>query len=142
MKRITMRLTFILVFALLAGCSGTANPNTENPGSLERKPVETGEQQPSESEQPPSDNIEIDDEGQPEIKTDTGTYQGQIDSNFIEINISGIPEEKAARSFMLLDELKDTFGDLELMTGDAVRFWYVVNENEQNVILIVEKMDA
>ncbi len=34
MKRITMRLTFILVFALLAGCSGTANPNTENREAL------------------------------------------------------------------------------------------------------------
>lgn len=36
-------------------------------------------------------------------KTDTCVCQGQIDNNFIEIAISGVPNEKAIKVFMLSD---------------------------------------
>jgi hypothetical protein len=35
-------------------------------------------------------------------KTDTGVFQGQIDNNFIEIAISGVPNEKAKVNRMSL----------------------------------------
>lgn len=36
-----------------------------------------------------------------EMKTDSGRYTGQADSNFIEIQISGVPDEKSWRACML-----------------------------------------
>lgn len=75
-----------------------------------------------------------------DVKTDSGRYTGQADSNFIEIKISGVPDEKAAKVFMLSENLKKSFSDLGLETGDAVRFDYYVNEHQQNVLVKIEKI--
>lgn len=74
------------------------------------------------------------------LKTDSGRYSGQADSNFIEIKISGVPDEKSAKVFMLSDELKESFNGLKLKSGDNIRFDYYVNENGQNVITRIEKI--
>jgi hypothetical protein len=73
-----------------------------------------------------------------DIKVDTGTYQGQIDSNFIEIAVSGVPEEKATMAFMLSEELKDEFENIPLSTGDTIKFRYYIDEYERNVIVEIE----
>lgn len=73
------------------------------------------------------------------LKTDTGRYVGQIDSNFIEIKISGVPEELAAKSFMLSEELKNNFGSLNLNTGDNIKFKFKMNTDNQVVIYEIEK---
>ena len=44
-----------------------------------------------------------------DLKVDTGAYQGQIDSNIIEINYFGRSWKKATRAFVLSDELKGEF---------------------------------
>jgi len=96
------------------------------------------------SYQPPAENTGdsapdyIVPEDADEIVTDSGTYVGQMDSNFIEINISGVPEAQAAKAFMLSPELKAGFEDLGLNTGDAVKFDYYVNADNQNVILSID----
>jgi hypothetical protein len=74
------------------------------------------------------------------IKTDSGRYVGQIDSNFIEIKISGVPDEKAAKSFKLSDEIKANFEEYELETEDNIKFNYIENENGNNVIVSIEKL--
>jgi hypothetical protein len=61
-----------------------------------------------------SDKAESGKELERDLKVDTGAYQGQIDSNIIEITISGVPKEKATMAFMLADELKDEFENTQL----------------------------
>ncbi len=78
--------------------------------------------------------------GQAQVKRDSGRYVGQIDSNFIEIKISGVPDSIAARSFMLGDRIKEEFGRYGLKKDDEVSFSYVVNSNKQNVILEIKKI--
>jgi len=71
---------------------------------------------------------------------DTGTYVGQIDNNFVEIKISGVPEEIGTKSFQLSDELKERFDSLGLKTNDTVRFTYISRENENRLLLNIEKI--
>ena len=87
-----------------------------------------------------SDKTESKNEPEGIFKTDTGVYQGQIDSNFIEIAISGVPKEKAIKVFMLSDDIKKEFDGMELSVGEDIKFQYFVNESEQNVIVKIEKM--
>lgn len=77
-----------------------------------------------------------------DILTDSGTYVGQIDNNSIEIKIkiSGVPEEKAANAFRFTDTSKATFNSLELQEGDTVKFQYYVNEDEQNILISIERI--
>ena len=75
-----------------------------------------------------------------EILADSGTYVGQIDNNSIEIKISGVPEEKAAKAFRFTDDSKAIFDGLELQEGDKVKFQYYINEDEQNILVNIEKI--
>ena len=53
-----------------------------------------------------TDKDENEDGSETDIKIETGAYQGQIDSNFIQVAF-GVPEEKATMVFMLADELRN-----------------------------------
>jgi len=64
----------------------------------------------------------------------TGIYQGQADSNFIEIKIYGQPEETAYMVFMLTGDIKSRFEKMDLKTGDAVQLIYYKNESGQLVL--------
>jgi len=75
-----------------------------------------------------------------DAKTDTGRYVGQIDSNSIEIKISGVPDAIAARAFQLGDELKADFAGLDLDTDDEIRFRYLDREEGQPIIIAIEPM--
>lgn len=75
-----------------------------------------------------------------ETKTDSGSYQGQADSNFIEIKISGVPDELASKVFMLSEEIKAGFEKLNLQKDNNIKFEYFENENGQKVIVKIEKI--
>jgi Cu/Ag efflux protein CusF len=64
----------------------------------------------------------------------TGLFQGQVDSNFIEIKINGQPEETAYMVFMLTGDIKSRFEKMDLKTGDAVQLIYYKNESGQLVL--------
>lgn len=85
-----------------------------------------------------SDMAESGTELERDLKVDTGAYQGQIDSNIIEITISGVPEEKATRAFVLSDELKGEFENIHLSTGETIKFRHYIDECERNVIVEIE----
>ncbi|MFZ5646556.1 MAG: hypothetical protein ACOY30_02940 [Bacillota bacterium] len=74
------------------------------------------------------------------IRRDSGRYVGQIDNNFIEIKISGVPDNIAARSFMLGDKLKEQFSKLGLKKDDQVGFTYMENDKNQMVIMEIKKL--
>lgn len=73
-----------------------------------------------------------------EILTDSGNYIGQADNNFIEIQISGVPEDIDPKVFMISDEVRADFDALALEMGDTIRFDYYVDENERNVLITLE----
>ena len=73
--------------------------------------------------------------------TDSGTYVGQIDANSIEIEISGVPQDEAAKAFQLKEELKDDFeGKHGLQSGDKVRFTYFIDEYQRPILMTIEKI--
>ena len=62
----------------------------------------------------------------------TGIYSGQIDSNFVEIEIDG-----QAKSFMLSQKLSGILAGLD--SGDKVNLCYFENEHGQLIIAEIEK---
>ncbi|MDD3864637.1 MAG: hypothetical protein QM215_04920 [Bacillota bacterium] len=112
MKKIMLLIVLALSMSLFAACVITPDPVDEE--------------------------IPKENDTQSERLTDSGVYQGQADSNFIEIAISGVPEENAAKVFMLSADLKESFEELGLEGGETIRFEYFVDDNEQSVIEEIE----
>lgn len=75
---------------------------------------------------------------QNEVEIGTGTYIGQIDSNSVEIHISGVPEDMASRAFRFSQELRDVFDQQGIKDNTSVKFEYYVNSQDQWVL---EKID-
>lgn len=73
-------------------------------------------------------------------KTDSGRYVGQIDSNSIEVKISGAPDAIAAKAFRLSDGVKAKFDSYGLKSGDVIRFTYQTNEHGQGIITEITKI--
>ena len=112
---------------MLTGCSTNSEAVLNN---------ENIEQEQTQNEGQNEDQTET----QNETKTDSGRYQGQADSNFIEIKISGVPDEKATRVFMLSEEVKEVFEQLQLKESDEIKFNYFQNKHEQLIIVKIEKL--
>lgn len=83
---------------------------------------------------------EIADPAEQEVLTNSGTYVGQIDLNSVEINISGVPEDEAAKAFQLEEPNLDFEGEFGLQSGDQVRFTYFVDEHERSILMTIEKI--
>lgn len=117
-----------------------ANEKTAQQGTEQSLQAADGEELPPTSVQ--SDNANTENESKSEMKTDTGTFQGQIDNSFIEIKISGVPDEKALRVFMLSEEIKSSLEQLKLEKGADIKIQYYKNENGQDVITRIEKLSS
>ncbi|HAA25233.1 MAG TPA: hypothetical protein DCE11_03820 [Ruminiclostridium sp.] len=148
MKKISPIVFLILLMNLLSGCGLLSySDNEEVLGEEEGRNTEVQLTQDPDNQTLPgpgettSDGTESESAPEDTYKTDTGFFQGQIDNNFIEIAISGVPEEKAIRVFILSDDIREEFGGMELSIGDAVKFQYYSNESEQNVIVKIEKLN-
>jgi major membrane immunogen (membrane-anchored lipoprotein) len=145
MRKISLFVFLMLLTNLLAGCGLLPYFNNEELSgekgtqNVEAHPTQDPDYQASSSSgEASSDKTES---GEPDdtYKTDTGTFQGQIDNNFIEIAISGVPKEKAIKVFMLSDDIKKEFDGMELSIGAIIKFQYFNNESGQNVIVKIEK---
>lgn len=78
--------------------------------------------------------------GTAEEKQGFGVYTGQIDSNSIEIKVSGTKAPKDDyRAFRFSEEIKNKFDSLQLNTGDEVLFTYTVNEHNQQILTSIQK---
>ena len=95
------------------------------------------ENETSNGDEPVSSETEEPDEE--ELKIDSGTYVGLIDSNHIEIKISGVPEEIASKVFVVDEEIKNTIEE-EITEEDDVKFEYYLNEDDVGVIIAIEKI--
>jgi hypothetical protein len=83
---------------------------------------------------------EITDPAEQDVLTDSGTYVGQIDLNSVEIEISGVPEDEAAKAFQLEEPNLDFEGEFGLQPGDQVKFTYFVDEHERSILTSIEKI--
>ncbi len=80
------------------------------------------------------------DNNEADIRIDSGRFSGRADSNFIEIKLSGVPEEMSYRTFMLSEELKKDFDSLNFQIDEVVKFKYTVNEHDQGVIFDISRI--
>lgn len=142
-KAVATAILILFTAASLMGCSAFSKnkDSGQKPPAAETQNKNTG-QAPGENK-PAGDAPKSQDSGQskePELKRDSGRYVGQIDNNFIEIKISGVPEHLAARSFMLSEKIKGEFDKYGLKKDDVVQFSYAVNSNQQNVLSEIKKI--
>lgn len=110
-----------LSLLLIAGCD--TQPKSNN--SLNSLASSGQEQKPS----------------QTETKTDTGRYNGQIDSNSIEVKLSGVPEEMDPQVYRLSETLKEKFDTYKLNTGETIKFKYIINGHGQKVLVDLETLN-
>lgn len=137
MKKFVVAVLLLLVFAVLAGCSQGTESGANHQDSGSPSSVQEGISDPDNTgnEQSGIENGEADG-----IMTDSGRYVGQIDNNFIEIKISGVPDQLAAKSFMLAYDYNEEFQKLDLQTGEVIKFRYTLNEHGQPVIFEITRL--
>lgn len=71
-----------------------------------------------------------------DIRKDTGRFMGQIDSNSIEVKVSGVPEGISLRAFQLGDSIKEGFDKYGLEPGDEISFTYKTPGNGERPVII------
>lgn len=135
MKKTIGLLILVLVILLVVSGCGIAN-NTASDSDSKPKQEASKETQKEE----PNAGETVAKQG-PGVKSDTGTYVGQIDGNSIEIKISGVPDGLSNKAFRLSDEVKAKFDSLKLKTGDQVFFNYSINKDNQNVMVELGKIN-
>lgn len=149
MKKIVIILVIIILTLILIKGFGEifyfnnvdiSNEETAQQGTEQN--LQAGDGEESLPTSAPSDNPNAENQSESEMKTDTGIYQGQIDSSFIEIKISGVPDDKALRVFMLSEEIKASLEQLKLEEGGDIKIQYYQNENGQDVIMLIEKLGS
>jgi len=75
------------------------------------------------------------------LKTDSGTFLGQIDRNSIEVQISSVPDEVHPKAFQLSEELKQAIEGLKLQPGNQIKFKFYTPENRPSVIIELTKLN-
>ncbi len=146
-KTMMLCIATIMCGLFLMGCMKEQNQN-EDPLIVETEEVTTEMVETTEvnTENETSDDIATDvvtattSEPIVALQTDSGSYVGQADSNFIEITISGVPIEKASKVFMLSPEIKENFDSYALETDDQIQFDYSENEDGQFIIYGIRKI--
>ena len=73
------------------------------------------------------------------VETLIGYYVGQIDSNFVEIAVSGFPQSANNRAFQLDEALKEHWNSLDLEEGDKVTVKFVAREEQNPILLDISK---
>ncbi len=103
--------------------------------------VEDDTNTPPLQEEPNNETEKVASDASPTIKTDSGSYVGQVDNNSIEIRISGVQDDKLAfKVFKISDEVRSTFESLALKKDDEVKFDYYEETIGQPVISKIEKI--
>jgi uncharacterized alpha/beta hydrolase family protein len=91
------------------------------PGSSEDKIVDQADHKDSTGEED-------------ELLTASGTFNGRIDNNFIEIEL----KDGTVRSFQLSEDLRTSFDDYGFDIGDSLRFSYREREGQNPLIERIE----
>lgn len=122
MKRILILVAILLMLvSLVTGC---LNRENEPEGENGKEP-----QNENQVENTEDDNITN------KRLSQTGTYVGQVDNNFIEIQVDGKP-----MTFMLTEETRKSIE--EINENDEIDFVYYKNEHGQYVLTSIIKKDV
>lgn len=84
---------------------------------------------------------ETEQQPEPTLLEGAGRYEGQADSNFIEVTLVDDSGTESQRVFQLNDALKETFDGLKLQTGDSVRFTYEEREGQNPLLHSLKKSE-
>lgn len=134
-------LLFLLIMAIMLGSGCTFLQQSDNSGS------DTGTVSPSTAatqttSATPTPDAAEDSQApaeEPEVLEVTGKYVGQVDNNFIELELPDGEGAIRAQVFMLTDEVRDVFSSLDPQTGDPLTLRYTVNESNHHLIQHMER---
>lgn len=131
----TIILLISLMSGMLASCA-TVSDEITIPPSYSNEDQETRDP-PSQEDPDPSTETDA----SYTIKTDSGSYVGQVDNNSIEIRISGVQDDEMAfRVYKISDEVRSIFESLSLNENDEVKFSYYQEEIGQPVLVEIERI--
>lgn len=127
-KMLSILLTVALISTLSVGCT----PKQKPVSSVQSSPVSTSStSQPAQSSQPPASSSSIN--NQEQVLAGTGTYNGQSDTNFVEIKLDGTNNPIEFN----IEEIKDSFKGLNL--GQKVKLTYKISDSKQYILKSIEK---
>jgi len=124
-KRIlSIFIILMLTCSLLVAC-GSSDENNEQPDEINGQSEEISDEQA-----PPPVQEE----------KHSGKYQGQIDNNSIEVNITNEAGETLPQTFQLSEKVKEEFDSYKLKINDKVSFTYDTPEIGNPIITKIEKV--
>ncbi len=146
------KLVFIFVLLIIVMITSCAVPNDE---TVPNNSDEIIEEIDDESEEELNEEIEQDEENVLEkndsatedekdnvedIKIETGTFNGLADVNFFEVKISGVPDSIPPKMFMLTDDVREKFQNLNLQQDDEIKIQYYETSDGQLIVTDIEKI--
>jgi hypothetical protein len=75
-----------------------------------------------------------------ELKKDSGRFDEITKDGIMKIKISGVPDNVAAKEFMLDDKIKESIKVMNLERGMEIIFTYYLDKDEKPTVLEVNKM--
>jgi hypothetical protein len=75
-----------------------------------------------------------------DFSIDSGRYVGQVETELIEVKISGIPDELPARSFRLTAEAASLVSKLALDAEEEILFRYLPDQESDGLIFDLERI--
>lgn len=152
MRRIIVLFT-LLAMTLLTACAVPNDTTKETAEEMIEKEIEEINDKEIENENEENNDEEIKEENEnnndtvtednfitEEIKVDTGRFSGLVDANSFEVKISGVPDVIAYKIFMLTDDVREDFEDLNFQEDDEIRIYYYETPEGQLIITEIEKI--
>lgn len=144
------KLVFVFVLLIIALFTSCAVSNDEviprnSDEIIEEIDDENEEELIEEIEQkedtvPVNNDSVTEDDSIEDIKIDTGKFKGLADANFFEVQISGVPESVPPKTFMLTDDIREEFQELNLQQDDEIKIHYYETSEGQLIVTDIEKI--
>ena len=134
MKKISAVILAVLLISILAvGCAPKTNAPTQEQNTT--LPAEGQKEDGNVNQEVKDEEKENSNELSNELIEAEGIYEGRVDNNFIEIKLE-TAENPVEFNIM---EIADSFGEFD--AGSKVKITYVVDENNQNILKSIEKVN-
>jgi len=134
MKKISAVILAVLLISILAvGCAPKTNAPTQEQNTT--LPAEGQKEDGNVNQEVKDEEKENSNELSNELIEAEGIYEGRVDNNFIEIKLE-TAENPVEFNIM---EIADSFGEFD--AGSKVKITYIVDENNQNILKSIEKVN-